>query len=96
MSTLDYYVPKGWVLLAELDESESYEVDVTEIYKAGDKFVLATATGCSCWNGEYDTEEFDTLDALGVSMVKDDRQYNPSFRAAADLLARAKERVATL
>jgi hypothetical protein len=95
MSTLSYYVPDKWKLLAEIDESEPYEVDVTEIYQdAEGKFILATASGCSCWGGEYDSESFDSLEALGTSMIKDDRQYNPSFRAANELMELAQRKLA--
>lgn len=86
---------KGWKLLAAIDESESYEVDITEIYldpKTG-KFFLATASGCSCWGGEYDVEEFISLDKLGDSIFKSEnpeRHYNPSFKAAEQLLAQAR------
>jgi hypothetical protein len=92
MSNLDYYVPKEWTLLAEIDESEAYEVDITEIYRHGDKFILATASGCSCWSGEYDVEEFTSLDALAdaIGIEGPDRRYQPSLKAAADLIAQAR------
>lgn len=95
MSTLDYYTPKDWRLLAEVDESRSYEVDVTEVYVRPDgKFILATATGCSCWSGEYDVEEFDTLDALAASILPEgpetERRYNPSFIGAKALMETAR------
>jgi hypothetical protein len=90
-SYLEWTLPKDWTLIAALDESQSYEVDVTEIWKSPDnKFQLVTATGCSCWGGEYEAEPFDTLESLGESMIKDDRQYNPSFAGAKMLLSQAQ------
>lgn len=94
MSALDYYTPKEWTLVAEIDESESYEVDITEIYYLDGKWILATATGCSCWSGEYDVETFDTLDALAESigvLSQDERRYNPSLRGANELIDKARE-----
>ena len=83
---------EDWTLLAELDESAGYEVDITRIYSGNGKIVLATASGCSCWGGEFDVEYFDTLDALeaSVSVTGDDRRYQPSPRAAAELIPQAR------
>jgi len=91
-SVLSYYVPKDWRLLAALDESEPYEVDVTEIYQRPDgKLILATASGCSCWDGDYDTDEFDTLDALWLSAkFADNRRWNPSWRGSEELVREAR------
>ncbi len=73
-------VPEGTTFLAGLDESASYEVDYTEIWRNADgKFVLATASGCSCWDGDFDTETFDSLDDLAASLLGTERAYgNPS------------------
>lgn len=94
VSTLSGEVPRDWRLLAELDESESYEVDVSEIYLRPDgRVVLATATGCSCWGGEYDAEDFATLDELEASIygeAADERRYTPSFKAGRELVAEAR------
>lgn len=86
------YPAKTWELLAEDDRSESYDVDITAIYRDGDKFLLATASGCSCWDGDYDVETFDSLDALAesISITGDDRRYNPSPATAVDLVATAR------
>lgn len=94
MSTLIYTFPEDWQLLAEIDESESYEVDQTAIYRSGDRFVLATASGCSCWDGDWEVEEFDTLQALEESARQDgERAYNPSWKAIDDLMAQARAAV---
>ena len=67
--------------LAFLDESESYEVDYTFIgLDAAGKFVLLTASGCSCWDGDYDEATFDTLDALASSLIDGDEDGNDKYR----------------
>ena len=88
-------VPAEWSLLATVDESESYEVDIAEIWKTPSGYALLTASGCSCWGGEYETAEFTSLELLAVALLKEDRTYNPSTRGALDLLtdAVAAERV---
>lgn len=93
---MSIYIEKDWTLLAEDDRSESYDIDITAIYQAGDKFMLATASGCSCWSGEYDIEEFDSLDALALSIgpVGEDRRYNPSPATAVDIVAVARQALA--
>lgn len=82
-----------YIELAVLDESESYEVDITEIHYDPEtkEFLLLTASGCSCWEGDYSEERFKSLKALGESMIKEDRQYNPSFVGAKQLLIEAEE-----
>lgn len=87
--------PEGWTLLSTVDESESYETDIAEIWKTQKGYALLTASGCSCWGGEYDTAEFDSIELLAVALLKEDRTYNPSTRGALDLLtdAVAAERV---
>lgn len=95
-SYLSHYVVKDhpeWTVIADLDESEAYEVDITEIYRTPAGYALVTASGCSCWGGEYDADEFDTLDALAAAVTSkesDERKYNPSYRALTDLLGRAR------
>jgi hypothetical protein len=85
INTWESDIPKDWTLIAEVDESESYEVDQSRIYKSSDGFVLATASGCSCWGGDWEVEHFAELDALYMSIKLDDRQYNPSWKAADEL-----------
>lgn len=80
-----------WTKIAEVDESEGYEIDQTRIYLTPTGFALATASGCSCWGGEWEVEEFETLEALYQSMKWDDRAYNPSWKGAEDLKAQAEK-----
>lgn len=79
--------------LAVLDESADYEVDVTEIWydPRAREFLLLTATGCSCWDGEYNEERFKSLDELERSLLKDERTYQPSFRGVETLIEQAKD-----
>jgi len=85
---------KGLESLASLDESEQYEVDTTDIAydKLTDKFALITCSGCSCWDGEYCEEQFDTLDALEESLLwgAKERRHNPSLEGARTLIRDAK------
>lgn len=78
--------------LGILDESADYEVDITEIHYDPIKreFVLLTASGCSCWDGDYSEERFSTPKELLKSLLKEDRKYNPSFKGAKYLIAEAK------
>lgn len=80
----------SWVIIADVDESGSYEVDQTRIYKTPNGFVLANASGCSCWSGEWYIEDFATLDDLYKSLQWDDRAYNPSWKGALDLKEQAE------
>jgi hypothetical protein len=79
--------------LASLDESADYEVDITEICydPINNEFVLRTASGCSCWDGDYDEERFATLDEIYKSMKADDRTYNPSLSGADQIYDEAKK-----
>jgi hypothetical protein len=98
MSEIIYKFPDTWELLAELDESADYEVDVTRIYRDGITFVLATASGCSCWDGDYSVESFNSLDALKESLGVNgkERDFNPSFKGVEALLKEAQETLLTL
>jgi hypothetical protein len=100
MAQLESYVPKDWTLLAEIDESYPYEIDVTEIYRDGrGYFVLATAAGCSCWDGEYDEETYATYPELVAALnllTAPERTYNPSPVGATDLLAQVQGKMALL
>lgn len=80
--------------LAFVDEADSYEVDQTGIYvDENGTFVLLTASGCSCWEGDYDEEQFESLDALENALINGDRTYNPSLNGARQLVAEARNRL---
>lgn len=93
-------IPEGYVLLAQVDESESYEIDVAEVYRdtVKNKFVLVTASGCSCWDGQYEAEEYDNLEDIEKYLLsRDDKgyEYNPSLKGAEELVVEAKKNYAS-
>lgn len=75
--------------IAFIDESADYEVDQTAILVDGDTFILALASGCSCWDGDWQLFRFDTVEELlediGPQGEGDDYSYNPSFEGVKDL-----------
>lgn len=91
----DFEALPGARMIAEIDESEPYEVDQTRIYvAAGGTFVLATASGCSCWEGDWELTRYDTLaeliDDIGP-LGGSEHDYNPSFKGAEALAKQALE-----
>ena len=90
-TTTQYEFPKTWEPIASVDESEPYEVDRTEIYfdNADGTFVYASASGCSCWEGEYDYTKYNSLweleEALGTE--EDERRWHPTLEGVKTLKA---------
>lgn len=85
-------IPTNWQLVAVVDDSQEYEVDITELYKNGDQWVLLTASGCSCWSGEYETRTFGSLDELVTAIKSKDSDaylFNPSADGLTRLIAQA-------
>lgn len=81
-------------VIAEIDESADYEVDQTTILaeEAG-TFLLATASGCSCWAGEWDVVRYDTVEELLADIGptgESDNLYNPSFEGVKALEAQVE------
>jgi hypothetical protein len=75
--------PKA-LAIASIDEADSYEVDQTTILRDAHDgmFILATASGCSCWDGIWELTKYDSLTLLleDIGAGGDsDRLYNPSF-----------------
>jgi hypothetical protein len=71
-------------IIASIDESESYETDQTAILRDGadGTFILATALGCSCWEGDWSLFRYSTLDELLDDIGPSgeyDYDYNPTF-----------------
>lgn len=74
-----YGLPKGDII-ATMDESQSpYEIDVAYIIDNGQKYILATASGCSCWEGDYVIEEYSTLAELEKAL-DNERQWGTLSR----------------
>lgn len=91
-------IPSAWTRLAGDDYSQPYEVDVAEIYldeKGG--FVYAMASGCSCWDGEYTVERYDSLYAMQQALGPKgpDRKYHVSYAREEALVAEAMRYVET-
>lgn len=85
---------KGYKLLASIDEGHSYEVDQTAIYvKPDGTFAFATASGCSCWSGDWDVQDFDTLDDIDAAWTSGvlDGTYNPSAKGYVELMTEARQ-----
>ncbi len=82
------------ILIAEIDESQPCEVDQTLIFfdKNREVFLLVTASGCSCWDGECEIEEYNSLDDIALQLSGRDQRgfvYNPSPKGVKTLLAEA-------
>ncbi len=85
--------PVEWKILADIDESESYDIDKSRIYAKPDgSFALATASGCSCWEGDWETQDFSDLGELEhLVLYREGYVYTPSPRGAIQLLKQARE-----
>ncbi len=83
--------PDHWQMLADVDWSEPYEVDQSRIYATPGGYALATATGCSCWEGDWSVELFDGIADLFTSIREDERTWGISSRRADDLMKAVKK-----
>ena len=92
-SARDTFDSMGYKLLSLVDESEPYEVDQTAIYLTPQgKFAYASASGCSCWGGDWTVSDFDSLDEIEETFLKEDiHMYNPSMKGFRSLMAEARE-----
>jgi len=90
-SVLDYYISRdqrGWECIAALDESRDYEIDVTEVFRTPTGFAIVTASGCSCWSGEYDVTYYATMqEVVDALRFGDQPSFNPSVKGAAELIS---------
>lgn len=77
--------------LAFLDSSADYEVDYVGIYTDGKLFYYISASGCSCWDGDYDEESFEDFESLRRFVLGEDLpRYNPSLNGARALIEEAE------
>lgn len=79
---MDYYNRiEKLVGLATYDEDRSYEIDQGGIYwdPVAGKYSWITASGCSCWDGQYDESQYDTLSNLLKVEMGEDRRYSPGL-----------------
>ena len=74
---------RALVELASYDESASYEVDMGGIYwdPSAKKYCFITASGCSCWDGQYEDNQYDKLSELLVAEQVEQSTYAPSLSA---------------
>lgn len=80
----------GATTLVARDWSEPYEVDQAEILRAADgTFLYASASGCSCWEGDWQYEQYATFDDLAAGIRWFDRKYNVGWTRSDDMLAEA-------
>lgn len=83
-------------VLAEIDESAAYEVDMNAVVfdpKTKD-YALLSASGCSCWDGDYDeSSHYATLDELENALVtgKEGTGYHPTLAGVEQLMREARE-----
>ena len=88
------YIPDDWTLVAELDQSPDYSVDITAIYRTpAGTLALVSASGCSCWGGEYTLDgEYDSLELLALAVFAtggECQRYPSSVRGYLRLFADA-------
>jgi len=44
----------GWEEIHSEDHGAAYEVDQAKLYKKDKKYAMLMATGCSCWEGNFE------------------------------------------
>ncbi len=80
---MDYYDRAEQLIeLATYDESESYEVDKGGIYYDPKlkMFCFIAASGCSCWDGDYVENNYESLSLLLREEVDSESTYRPSIK----------------
>ena len=84
--------------LAYIDEADDYEVDRCGIYfdPVANDFVVLTASGCSCWDGEAFEAHFPSLLAIEEGLQGRKASYNPSLKGIETLLTGARTTYAQL
>lgn len=84
----------GATKLVERDWSRPYEVDQAEILQVADgTFLYATASGCSCWDGDWQFEQYATFKDLADGIRWYDRPYNVGWTRTDDMLAEAARKL---
>lgn len=89
-------IMNGWrqrtdelITLSYIDEDDDWGTDRAGIYRDSKtrQFSLITASGCSCWDGDYDEEKFDRWIDLEKYLLKaGDKSTHPSLMGAQQLL----------
>lgn len=84
-----------WTLLASSDLADSYEVDEFRIYQTLDEkvFIFASASGCSCWDGDWQVEFYFSLDDMPKHVLeREGYEFNPSIAGIEEMVRMAKEK----
>lgn len=85
-----YFFPEGAEQIAFTDNTtDPYTVDQTAIYaERQGTFLLAMATGCSCWDGEWYVVRYNSAEDLLNDIGQEgeaDYEYHPNFTAQGNL-----------
>jgi hypothetical protein len=87
--------------LAFYDDSESYSTDEGGIYLCPKtmKLIFLSASGCSCWDGDYEEDSFDSLLDVEIALLKggengeDLYKFHPSLARCKEMLEEAKKKL---
>lgn len=91
-----YEFPEGAEQIALTDNTlDPWSIDQSAIYaEPQGTFLFATASGCSCWDGEWYVVRYDTveelLEAIGPE-GKADYEFHPNFKAQENLRAQVED-----
>lgn len=88
--------PDTFRKIASYDVSRSYETDVGYLYIMPDgRFYYRWAMGCSCWDGEYDSDAFDSFEEVTVMQMSrhylENMEYEPEFAFLKDFSIALKD-----
>ena len=86
-------VEDGLKFLAGIDEADIYEVDANEVYQKPDgSFLLRSASGCSCWDGDWTETEYPDFESLENTLMNTAQigSYSPTLKGAEQLIREAK------
>lgn len=91
-----YTFPEGAVEIAFTDNTtEAYSVDRSAIYaETGGTFLFATASGCSCWDGDWYAVRYNSVEDLLTDIGPEgtaDYEFHPNFTAQENLRAQVEE-----
>lgn len=75
----------GWPLVGSYDIAGAYETDEGTVHLTpDDRFYYRHAQDCSCWDGSYDSEVYDSLKDLksfGLGCRWTDLVFEPEYKS---------------
>lgn len=89
----DYYERKQQLIeLSSADDSDSYSIDENGIYydPRTETFIWLSASGCSCWDGDYSETSYDSLDEALDSMLTYETRWHPATSETTSMIEEAK------